>query len=374
MRLYCDTAALASACQNVSHAASTKTAIPAIEGILLVAKNQTLYLTGYDLEMGITTSISANVEEEGALVINAHMFSETLRKLPADVVAIDSDTRNIASIRSGAFSSTLIGISAEEYPELPAVMGGYPVEIEQTLLKDMIRKTIFSVAAKDSKIVHTGIRFEVRENHLRLIAVDGVRLAIRNEEIAYDGEDLTFVVPAKTLSEVIKLMSDEEEPIRIGVGKRHIEINVGNYGIISRLLDGEFLKYESAIPDTAKTVITVDTRQLMDCVDRTSLIITDKIKSPIKCTFEDNEIQMSCISSLGTAQDRMECRIEGEGLTIGFNNKYMLDALRNCETDEVKILLSGAIRPILIVPHSGDSFLFLILPVRLKNEDKGEAR
>ena len=201
-----------------------------------------------------------------------------------------------------------------------------------------------------------------------------MRLAIRNEEIAYDGEDLTFVVPAKTLSEVIKLMSDEEEPIRIGVGKRHIEINVGNYGIISRLLDGEFLKYESAIPDTAKTVITVDTRQLMDCVDRTSLIITDKIKSPIKCTFEDNEIQMSCISSLGTAQDRMECRIEGEGLTIGFNNKYMLDALRNCETDEVKILLSGAIRPILIVPHSGDSFLFLILPVRLKNEDKGEAR
>ncbi|MBR2730942.1 MAG: DNA polymerase III subunit beta [Clostridia bacterium] len=374
MRLYCDTAALASACQNVSHAASTKTAIPAIEGILLVAKDQTLYLTGYDLEMGITTTISANVEEEGALVINAHMFSETLRKLPADVVSIDSDSRNIASIRSGAFSSTLIGISAEEYPELPAVMGGYPVEIEQTLLKDMIRKTIFSVAAKDSKIVHTGIRFEVRENHLRLIAVDGVRLAIRNEEIAYEGEDLTFVVPAKTLSEVIKLMSDEEEPIRIGVGKRHIEINVGNYGIISRLLDGEFLKYESAIPDSAKTVITADTRQLMDCVDRTSLIITDKIKSPIKCTFEDNEIQMSCISSLGTAQDRMECKIEGEGLTIGFNNKYMLDALRNCETDEVRILLSGAIRPILIVPHSGDSFLFLILPVRLKNEDKGEAR
>ena len=358
MRLYCDTAALASACQNVSHAASTKTAIPAIEGILLVAKDQTLYLTGYDLEMGITTTISANVEEEGALVINAHMFSETLRKLPADVVSIDSDSRNIASIRSGAFSSTLIGISAEEYPELPAVMGGYPVEIEQTLLKDMIRKTIFSVAAKDSKIVHTGIRFEVRENHLRLIAVDGVRLAIRNEEIAYEGEDLTFVVPAKTLSEVIKLMSDEEEPIRIGVGKRHIEINVGNYGIISRLLDGEFLKYESAIPDSAKTVITADTRQLMDCVDRTSLIITDKIKSPIKCTFEDNEIQMSCISSLGTAQDRMECKIEGEGLTIGFNNKYMLDALRNCETDEVRILLSGAIRPILIVPHSGDSFLF----------------
>lgn len=374
MRLYCDTAALATACQNVSHAASTKTAIPAIEGILLVAKNQTLYLTGYDLEMGITTAISANVEEEGALVINAHMFSETLRKLPADVVTIDSDSRNIASIRSGEFASTLIGISAEEYPELPAVMGGYPVEIDQAILKDMIRKTIFSVAAKDSKIVHTGIRFEVRENHLRLIAVDGVRLAIRNEEIAYEGEELTFVVPAKTLSEVVKLMDDEEATIRIGVGKRHIEINVGNYGIISRLLDGEFLKYESAIPDSAKTVITADTRQLMDCVDRTSLIITDKIKSPIKCTFEDNEIQMSCISSLGTAQDRMECKIEGEGLTIGFNNKYMLDALRNCETDEVKILLSGAIRPILIVPHSGDSFLFLILPVRLKNEDKGEAR
>lgn len=370
MKIICNSAELSEACQNVQRAASAKTAIPAIEGILMSAKGNTLILTGYDLEMGITTSIPANIEEEGELVINAHMFSETLRKLPENVVSIDSDSRQIASISCGEFESTLIGISAEEYPELPSVTGGYPISITQGLLKDMIRKTIFSAAVKDnSKVVHTGVKFEIEENHIRLIAVDGVRLAIRNEKIDYSGENLSFVVPAKTLSEVMKLMNDDEDTVTLGVGKRHIIFEVGGYNIISRLLDGEFLNYKSAIPSSTKTVITVDTRRLIDSIDRTSLIITDKIKSPVKCAFEDNMIKISSITSLGTANDRIYANIEGESCTIGFNNKYVLDALKVCDTDEVRIMLSGPIKPILIVPQQGDEFIFLILPVRLKNED-----
>lgn len=369
MKIICNTIELSEACQNVQRAASTKTAIPAIEGILMVAKEGTLTLTGYDLEMGITTSIPARIEEEGALVLNAHMFSETLRKLPADNVSIDSDARQIATISCGEFESTLIGISAEEYPDLPSVSGGYPINIKQEILKDMIRKTIFSAAVKDSKIVHTGIKFEIEQNHIRLIAVDGVRLAIRNENINYEGENLSFVVPAKTLSEVMKLMNDDDAEVNLGVGKRHIIFEVNGYNIISRLLDGEFLNYKAAIPSSTKTVINVNTRSLIDSIDRTSLIITDKIKSPVKCIFGDNLIKISSITSLGTANDRLSAKIEGEGCTIGFNNKYMLDALKVCDTDEVRIMLNGAVAPILIVPNDGDSFIFLILPVRLKNED-----
>ncbi len=241
MKIICNTLELSEACQNVQRAASNKTAIPAIEGILMSAKDGVLTLTGYDLEMGITTSIPARVEEAGDLVLNAHMFSETLRKLPESNVSIDSDARHIATISCGEFESTLIGISAEEYPDLPSVSGGYPIAISQEILKDMIRKTIFSAAVKDSKIVHTGIKFEIEQNHIRLIAVDGVRLAIRNENINYEGENLSFVVPAKTLSEVTKLMTDDDTEVNIGVGKRHIIFEVNGYNIISRLLDGEFL-------------------------------------------------------------------------------------------------------------------------------------
>ncbi|MBR5562370.1 MAG: DNA polymerase III subunit beta [Clostridia bacterium] len=369
MKIICNTLELSEACQNVQRAASNKTAIPAIEGILMVAKEGTLTLTGYDLEMGITTSIPAKIEEEGELVLNAHMFSETLRKLPDVNVSIDSDARHIATISCGDFESTLIGISAEEYPDLPSVSGGYPISVNQDILKDMIRKTIFSAAIKDSKIVHTGIKFEIEENHIRLIAVDGVRLAIRNENISYEGESLSFVVPAKTLSEVTKLMNDDDAVVNLGVGKRHIIFEVNGYNIISRLLDGEFLNYKAAIPSATKTVINVNTRSLIDSIDRTSLIITDKIKSPVKCIFGDNLIKISSITSLGTANDKISASIEGESCTIGFNNKYMLDALKVCDTDEVRIMLNGPVAPILIVPNEGDEFIFLILPVRLKNED-----
>ncbi len=369
MKITCNTAELSLACQNVQRAASTKTAIPAIEGILMVAKDGVLTLTGYDLEMGITTSIPAKIEEAGELVLNAHMFSETLRKLPDSSVNIFSDSRHIASISCGDFESTLIGISAEEYPDLPTVSGGYPITIQQSVLKDMVRKTIFSVAVKDSKIVHTGIKFEIEENHIRLIAVDGVRLAIRNENIDYSGEALSFVVPAKTLSEVVKLMGEDDAMVTLGVGKRHIVFEVGGYNIISRLLDGEFLNYKAAIPSSTKTVINVNTRSFIESIDRTSLIITDKIKSPVKCVFDEGLIKMSSITSLGTANDRIPAAIDGEACTIGFNNKYMLEALRACDTDEVRIMLNGAVAPILIVPNQGDEFIFLILPVRLKNED-----
>ncbi len=370
MKFICNTVELSQACQNVQRAASNKTAIPAIEGILLDASGSQLTLTGYDLEMGITTSIASRVEAQGTIVLNAHTFSDILKRLPADTVTVECDARNIASIKSGDAEYTLIGISADEYPELPGVKNGYPIVIDQLLLKDMVRKTIFSVAVKDSKAVHTGVKFEIEENHIRLIAVDGVRLAIRNEPINYSGEALSFVVPSKTLSEVVKLMSETGGEVNLGVGKRHITFELEGYSIISRLLDGEFLNYKAAIPSTTRTVVNVNTRSMLESIDRASLIITDKLKSPVKCVFADSMINISSFTSLGSANDRLPAKIEGDNCIIGFNNKYMLEALRVCDTDEVRIMLNGSISPILIAPPEGDSYIFLILPVRLKaNED-----
>ena len=288
MKFTCNSFELSDACQIVQRATSAKTAFPSVEGILLSAESGSLTLTGYDLEMGITTTIPCNVEESGRIIVNAHMFSETVRKLPDKPVHIDSDARQIAEIKCGEFKTKIIGMSADEYPELPSITGGYDLSLSQPMIKDMIKKTIFSAAIKDAKVIHTGVKFEIDENHIRLIAVDGVRLAIRNEDIEYSGEPLSFVVPAKTLSEVMKLLSDGEENVNISVGKRHIIFKIGSYDVISRLLDGEFLNYKSAIPSSYKTVASVDTMSFLNSIDRTSLILADRLKSPIKCVFANN--------------------------------------------------------------------------------------
>lgn len=367
MKFICNTSILADACQSVQRAVSTKTSIPAIEGIFIKALGSELVLTGYDLEMGITTSVPAKVEENGGIVINAKVLCEILRKLPDDSVCFESDERQVAVIRSGEMEYSLIGIAPDEYPELPSVSGVFPIVLQQDILKEMIRQTIFSVAVNENKVVHTGIKFEITQNEIKLIAVDGFRLAVRKEVIDYTGEDATFIVPAKSLSEVVKLFSGEEnDTVSMCVGKRHIVYEIGQYTVVSRLLDGEFLNYRSAIPNLVSTTVKVNTRKLIESIERTSLIITDKIKSPLRCSFDDNLIRISSTTALGTANDKIPAEITGAGVEIGFNNRFLLEALRVCDTDEVYLQLNGSVAPIVIVPPEGDRFLFLILPVRLK--------
>ncbi len=366
MKIVCNTETLSQACQNVQRAVSTKTSIPAIEGILLKAENGKLYLTGYDLEVGINTSIEAKIEQDGSIILNARYLCDIIRRLPDEEVEIEADARQLCYIRSGETNYSLNGISAEEYPELPSVTGGAPVIIDQGILKNMIRQTIFAVADNNSNVVYTGIKFEIEKNLIKLIAVDGVRLAIRTEEIDYDGEELSFIVPGKTLSEVMKLIDEEEADVSLGVGKRHIVFEVNGYSIVSRLLEGEFLDYKSAVPASFTTNVRVSTKTLMSSIDRTSLLITDRLKSPVRCIFDDNTIKISSITSLGTANDKISAEIDGDRIEIGFNNRFLIEALRVCDTDEVLIKLNSPVSPIIILPPQGESFLFLVLPVRLK--------
>jgi len=368
MKIICSTAALSEACQNVQRAVTQKTTIPALEGILIAAQGNEIVLTGYDLELGIRTAVEGKVPEEGAIVLNARVLCDILRKMPGETVEMEADLRFLAKIKSGEAEYSLIGISPEEFPELPTLDKGDPVVLSQGVVKEMVRQTIFAVSVKDSKVVHTGVKFEIQENELRLIAVDGVRLALRKEIIEYDGSELSFVVPAKTLSEVVKLMEADDAFVSMGVGKRHIVFDISGYSVVSRLLDGDFLNYRASIPQNNSTQVTVNTRQFIDSIERTSLIITDKLKSSVKCSFEANSIHISSVTALGTANDRILAQVSGEPLEIGFNNKYITEALRVCDSDEVKIELNGPVSPILILPTQGDNFLFLVLPVRLKTE------
>ncbi len=368
MKIYCDTAVLSEACLNVQRAVSNKTTIPAIEGILIKAIGNELLLTGYDLEVGISTSIPCRVVEQGAIILNAKILCDIVRKIPGDQVYIETDERLLATIRGGEAEYSLIGIDGNEFPELPTVSGGYPVVVEQKLLKDMVRQTIFAVSVNDSKVVHTGVKFEVSQNLIRLVAVDGSRLAMRTESISYMGDELSFVVPAKTLNEVTKLIGDDDDTVSLGIGKRHIIFEIGDYIIVSRLLDGEFLNYKNAIPPSCSATAYVNTREMIESIDRTSLIITDKFKSPVRFIFDNDIVRISSVTALGTANDSFPCKYEGNKIEIGFNNKLLLDALRACDADEVKIELNSGAAPILILPTQGDSFLFLILPMRFKKD------
>lgn len=364
MKIVCDSAKLAKACMNVQRTVSTKSTIPAIEGILIDALGDNVRLTGYDLEVGSETYIPSEIEENGSIILNARNLCDILRMVPDETVSIESDERNICKIKSGETEYSIIGTSSEEYPDLPKISGGFPIVINQGLLKDMIKKTIFSVSTSERNPVHSGIKFEIVEGKITLVAVDGARLAIRREDIDYSGEDVSFVVPAKTLGEIVKLSEDEEDVYSISVGKRHISFEVGEYRIISRLLEGNFIDYKAAIPLSASTTVAAPTRRVIECVERTSLIITDR-SSPVRCIIENGMLKFSSVTSIGTANDKMPADITGGDIEIGFNSKFILDALKACETDEIKIELNSANQPILILPTQGDKFLFLVLPVRI---------
>ncbi len=365
MRIVCERQALADAVGNVQRAVSAKSALPALEGILLRASSNSLFLAGYDMELGITTTIEAQVEQPGEIVLTAKLFSEILRRMPDDEIFIESNEKNNTSIRCGNSEFSLMGFSSVDYPELPTINNGAAMNLQQNTLKSMIRQTLFAVAQTDTRPVHTGVQFEIKDRTLRLVAVDGSRLAIRSEPINSD-EELQFVVPGKTLNEVLKLLGDEEEPLYVTVGARHIIMEIGGYSVFSRLLDGDFLPYRKAIPTQVSTTIHVNTREMIDAVERASLVINDRLKSPLICRFKEDRISLSCITALGSANDAVIAKIEGRQEEMGYNSRFLLDALKNTESDEIVIELSGSQAPMKILPASGEHFLFLVLPVRLK--------
>lgn len=355
------------AVSNIQRAVSTKTSIPALEGILLSATETGLELCAYDLELGITTVIPAFVMEPGKAVLSAKLFSDIVRRTPAETVTVSVDEKNMAILESGYSRFSIIGIPAEEFPELPKLSDSTQISLPGALLKSMIRQTLFAIAESDAKPIHQGSLFSLENGILDVVSVDGYRLAVRREPVDFS-EDLSFVVPGKTLSELLKLIKDSEEPVEISAGRRHILFKIDNYTVISSLLEGEFLNYKAAIPPESQTEVVLKTREAIDSVERVSLLITDRLKSPIRCLFDNNEVKLNCTTSMGRASDQLDVEMTGQSVEIGFNNRYLLEALRNTECDEVKVQLGGPLSPMKVVPKEGDSFLFLVLPVRLKSE------
>lgn len=366
MKFTCNKKALSDCVAGVSKAVTPSSAVPVLQGILIRAEGFTLEMTGYDLEMAITTSLEANVTVPGEIVLPAKLLSDMLRSLAAEEVTIESTENLSTHVKGGITEYDLMGMSAADFPDLPSPGAEPAFEIDAAELANMINTTIYAVSSDDKKPALTGELFSISPGELTIVALDGFRLAITHHPILSERE-IDIVVPAKTATEVSRLMGESGDSIKVDANRRYVVFSGGGYTLISRLIEGEFFNYKNTIPEAYKTRVVVEVADFEKSIDRCSVIITERLKNPLRITF-DKFIDIRCQTPLGKVMDQIEATIEGEKMEIGFNYRYLLDALRNSGSDKVILELSGPHLAVKILPVEGEEFLFLVVPVRFKND------
>ena len=366
MKFTCEKNQLVSAISVASRTVAQKSAISGLEGILIRAGVKVM-LTGYNLETGITVSVDADIQETGTCVMPARLFFDIVRKLPDDTVSIQVDESFKVSIKGGISSFTITALSADDYPELPDVDSEKGIRVPQNELKAMISGTIFAVSENQARPIHTGVLFEVDNDSITSVAVDGYRLALRR----YLPEEslertLKFVAPAAALKEVEKILGDTDDPATFYPGSKHILFTIGDATLVCRILEGEFLDWRRVLPQNNPVKLVGNVSRLTDSIERVGLVISEKLKSPVRCKFGDNAAELQTISTIGEAYDVCPIAGDGKDLEIGFNCKYLLDALRAVPDSECTLEMINGLSPIVLNPTEGNRYSYMVLPVRLK--------
>ena len=371
MKFICEREKLLKAINSVVKGVASKTTMPILEGILIQTNDNEIKLTTYDLEIGIEYIIESTIEEQGSTVVNAIMFSEIIRKLPDTEISITLNENNLLVIECEGSLYKLATMNPEEFPELPKINIENSVELDQKMLKSMVRKTIFAVSMEENRPVFTGCLFEIVNNKINVVAVDGFRLAWSSSFLEKQSNDFKAVIPGKTLNEVNKIVTDSFEPIKIGVSRNQALFQMENCKIVTRLLDGEFLNYSSVIPKNWETRIRANRRDLQECFERISLIsasIAEKEKKyPVKTKIEVGKITISCTNQTGDAKEELYLETQGKELEAGFNPKYFLDALKVIEDEEIYIDFGTSVSPSVIRPIENEDYTYMILPIRMKD-------
>lgn len=370
MKFICEKEKILKGINSVINGVSTKTTMPILEGILIQTNENELKLTSYDLEIGIEYVFDAQVNEQGTTVVNAIMFSEIIRKLPNAEIQIRINENNLLEIECEGSLYKLATMNPEEFPELPKINIDHFVKLEQTTLKNMIRKTIFAVSTEENRPIFTGSLFEVSNNKLNVVAVDGYRMAVKNKEVQ-EANDFSCVIPGKTLNEVNKIISDSFDSITVGIAKNQALFEMENCKIVTRLLDGEFLKYSNAIPQNWETRIKANKNNIQNCFERILLISASSIekekKYPVKINVEVGKVTISCSNQTGDAKEEILVDTEGKDLEIGFNPRFFLDALKAIDDEDVYIEFGTNRSPCIIRPIEDGDYIYMILPIKMKD-------
>ena len=368
MRFTCEKSMLVQGLNIAGRTVAQKSSLSVIEGILCKA-GLGLSLTGYNMETAITYDIEADVADPGQCILPAKLFGDIIRRLPEGPVTVVVSDDFKVSIRAGFASFTISAESAEDYPELPDVNSGRPIQIPQTKLKELISGTIFAVSENQGRPIHTGVKFEVTDTSITAIAVDGFRLARRTyhpEEGT--ARELSFVVPAAGLKEVEKIVADSEDMASFTLGTKHILFQIGSATLVCRLLEGEFLDWRRVVPSNCPIKLVANVGELASSVERVGLIVSEKYKSPVRCIFSHNELLMRTQTTIGAAEDKCSLAGDGKELEIGFNVRYLADALKVVPSEEVTLELTNGLSPIVLTPVDDKyDFAYMVLPVRIKN-------
>ena len=344
-------------------AVPSHTTMPILECILIEARTNDLIFTTNDMEMGIETHVKAGISEPGLIAVEAKMFSEIVRKLPDEVVTFESDENYNIRITCGKAKFHIGGRNGEEFAALPSVEMDESVTISQFTLKSVIQDTIFSIATNENNKIMTGELFEIRGDILRVVALDGHRIAIRRVALKESFENCKVIVPGKTLQDISRILSGEIDDIaRIYFSKNHIIFEIPGTRVVSRLIDGEYFNVDQMISGDYETKLTVNRSLLLGCVDRALLFVREGDKKPIVFEIEENELNLSIDSPLGSMNETLDVVKEGRSMTIGFNPKFMLDALKAVSDEDVTLYLVNPKAPCFIKDEEL-TYTYLVLPV-----------
>ncbi|QZY55051.1 DNA polymerase III subunit beta [Crassaminicella profunda] len=365
MKIICNQRKLSSSINTVQKAVSSKTTLPILKGILLETCGNQLKLVGSDLEIGIENYIEGEIISSGAVVLSSRILGDIVRKLPDADIEIEVDDNNNAIIRCENSEFTLIGQPAVEYPELPTVEEEDAYKLPQDLLKNMIKQTVFATSVDETRPILSGVLMELQEESINMVALDGYRLALRKANVK-NTLNQKSVIPSKTLHEINRILTEEENTdVEIFFTDKHVLFNMNQTRVISRLLEGEFINYHQIIPKEYKSRAKVKTKNLLDSIERASLLAKEGKNNLVKFSVKDETMNITSNAEIGKVFESVSIELEGEDIDIGFNSKYFLDALKIIDSEEVYLEFTTSVSPCIVKPVDHSNYTYLILPVRL---------
>ncbi len=364
MKFQCLKEVLLENLSTVLKAVSSKATVPQLEGVYMEASNDMLTFIGNNTEIAIQAVFEADILKEGHAVLNAKTLFDMVRLMPEGYVTISVAEDYTTVIESGSTKYEILALDPEAFPLVEDMVSDFSIKLPENKLKELIKKTLFSIGTADTKITFTGALFEVKDDSLTVVTLDGYRMAVRKETIYPTGEERSFIIPGRSLNELLKILTDSDSELTIEFGGKKALIKIENYKFYTRLIDGEFFNYQQIIPKNAEIKVKAVTRDLVDALERASLLITADNKSPIRIKMEGDKMVMHTVSRIGQAQDEIFIQKDGEDLEIGFNHKFLLDALKASETDEIFLDFSNHLSPCILRGET-DDFIYMVLPVRL---------
>ena len=364
MRLTVNTSELNATVATVAKALGVKAQIGIFEGIYAEAIGDTLLLRCTDLALQIDATMKVSIDRQGACVFPGRLFSELVRRLPGEETLLSVES-NTLHIESGRATSTMQVENAKDYVAMPEIIRQFSLTISKRTLKDMVRQCIFAAAQDDAKPILRGVLFEIEDGRLSMVALDGYRLAMRTEAVTVSGAPRSVVLQSRGLLEISRILDDSDEPVSLVFSQTHVMIDMGHTRIMTRLMDGDYIRYKQILPSEHTTHVRVNRAELLDSIDRVSLMARESKRNHVKFSFEDGQVTITANSEIGASKEVVYIDRVGNDIEIAFNSKYFTDVLKVLDDEYVCLDMNNSVSPCVVRPENGNSFYYLILPVRL---------